>query len=187
MKLCIFYYDGFCEFETVMTSAVFSQEVVITVALEDRVYESAEKQRYLPHKKLNDLKMDEFDIFYIPGGNPDQLFEKEELIEFIQKAYLKNKTIVGICGGTALIAKTGLLKDKKCTGMTYGLNDVSEYSEIFKEAIIDDSQDFIDSDNIITSKGTAFVELALYLGKKFNIYKSEQEYQEDYKLLKNLK
>jgi putative intracellular protease/amidase len=101
MKLCIFYYDDFCEFETVMASAVFSQRGVITVALEDRVYESSEKQRYLPHKKLSELKMDEFDIFYIPGGEPDDLFEKEELIKFIKKAYSNNKTIAGICGGTA--------------------------------------------------------------------------------------
>ncbi|MGM0640413.1 MAG: DJ-1/PfpI family protein [Thermotogota bacterium] len=187
MKLCIFYYDNFCEFETVMTSAVFSKEGVITVALEDRIYESSEKQRYLPHKKLNEIEMDEFDIFFIPGGYPDDLFKKEELINFIKKAYSEDKTIAGICGGTALIAKTGLLDGKKCTGMTYGLKDVPEYAEIFKNCIIDDSKDVVDSENIITSKGTAFVELALYLGKKNNVYKSEEEYQEDYKLFKNIK
>ena len=187
MKLCIFYYDDFCEFETVKASAVFSQQGVITVALEDRVYESSEKQRYLPHKKLSELKMDEFDIFYIPGGEPDDLFEKEELIKFIKKAYSNNKTIAGICGGTALIAKTGLLKGKKCTGMTYGLKDVPENLEIFKDSIIDDSQDVIDSDNIITSKGTAYVELALYLGEKFGLYKDKNEYNQDYNLLKNIK
>lgn len=185
MKLCIFYFDGFCEFETVMASAVFSQEGVITTALEDRIYESSEKQRFIPHKKLSDLKIDDFDIFYIPGGVSDHLFDKKELLDFIREIHKKNKTIVGICAGTALIAKSGLLDGKKCTGLTYGIKSEEKYIPIFKNCIIDDNEDFIDSDNIIVSKGAAYIELALYLGKKFNIYKNSEEYQEDYNLLKN--
>ncbi len=47
MKIALFYYDGFAEFEIVLVGLVFHREHdIIAVALENREYKSEECQRF---------------------------------------------------------------------------------------------------------------------------------------------
>lgn len=83
MNVCIFYYDSFCEFEVVLSAAEFSSQNLISVALENKIYISEEKQRFILYKVINDI-----DLFIIPGGNPSYLYESSVLKDFI-KAIMK--------------------------------------------------------------------------------------------------
>lgn len=78
MNVGIFYYDGFCEFEVVLSAMQF-KDSYFTVALENQVYISHEKQRFLPDKTIDELNQDEIDIFIIPGGNPEYLYKNSKL------------------------------------------------------------------------------------------------------------
>ena len=185
MNVCIFYYDGFCEFEVVLSVIQFKNNY-FTVALENRVYISEEKQKFLPDKTIYELNPDEIDLFIIPGGRPEYLYNNFKLKDFINELNRKNKLISGICGGTYLMARYGLLKGKKCTGDSSGIEADKEYINLFKDAVITNDDVVIDG-NIITSTGQAFVEFAFELCKVMNVYENDNEALLAYKWFKNIK
>jgi 4-methyl-5(b-hydroxyethyl)-thiazole monophosphate biosynthesis len=186
MNICVFYYDGFCEFEVVLTFLLFSKENIFSASLENRVYISEEKQKYLPDKTIKEINSDDIDLFIIPGGNPSYLYSNEIIKDFIKELNLKNKYIAGICSGTKLMAKFGILNNKKCTGDSSGIKADADYIELFNKSIIQD-EDIVVDGNTITSTGQAFIEFVIKLGKIMNIYKDKEEMKSDYKWLKNIK
>lgn len=185
MNVCIFYYDGFCEFEVVFAAANFKKNA-FSAALENRVYISEENQKYLPDKMIQELNPDDIDLFIIPGGNPSNLYSNGILKEFIKMLNAKGKYIAGICGGTFLMAEYGILDNKKCTGGSTGLIAGAEYISSFEKSYIV-NEDVVTDGNAITSTGQAFVEFAVELGKIMKVYKNEDEVQADYKWIKNIK
>lgn len=186
MNICVFYYDGFCEFEVVLTFPQFRKENIISVALENRVYISEEKQRFLPDKTIEELNPEDIDLFIIPGGRPSYLFDNSSLRNFITALNARKKYIAGICGGTRLMAKYGILDNKKCTGSSSGIKQDDEYIELYRNAIIRNDDVVID-ENLITSTGQAFIEFSVELGKLMNQYETDEEAINDYKWLKNIK
>lgn len=185
MSVCVYYYDGFCEFEVIFAVNNFRNNI-FSAALENRVYISGEKQKYLPDKTIQDLNPDEIDLFIIPGGNPVQLYEKTELKEFLMKLNEKNKIIAGICGGAELMAYYGLLDNKRANGDSEGFR-VDESNRHIYEKVIIVNEDVVRDGNCITSIGQAFIEFAIETGKAMNVYKDDEQAKEDYKWLKNIK
>jgi putative intracellular protease/amidase len=185
MNVCVFYYDGFCEFEVVLAVNGL-RDHTISVALENRVYVSEEKQKFLPDKTISELNPEEIDLFIIPGGNPEKLYENEQLREFIAKLNQKNKFIAGICGGAELMAYYGLLDHKRANGDGQGFRVNETNKQIYEKIDIVD-QDVVRDGNCITSIGQAYVEFALELSKVMKVYKSDEEAIEDYNWLKNIK
>lgn len=185
MNACIFYYDGFCEFEVVLCAAHFRGSY-IAAAMEKRAYTSEEKQKLLPDKTIEELNTDEIDLLIIPGGNPESLYDNSKLKEFITELDNKNKLIAGICGGTELMAAYGLLKGKRCTGDSSGLKSDAKYIHLFRDAVIT-NEDVVVDGNIITSIGQAYVEFAVQLGKLADVFEDEEDTLADYKWFKNIK
>lgn len=185
MNICIFYYDGFCEFEVVFSALQFKSSC-FTLALENRVYISEEKQKFLPDKTIKEVNPEEIDLFIIPGGNPENLYNNSKLKDFISDLNNNNKFIAGICGGTYLMAHYGLLKNKRCTGDSSGLKANGKYIDFFSDAVIME-QDVVVDENIITSTGQAFVEFTFELCKIMKIFANEEEAISDYKWFKNIK
>lgn len=186
MNVCIFYYDGFCEFEVVLAAAEFSSQNLITVALENKIYISEEKQKFVPDKIIQEVNPKDIDLFIIPGGNPCYLYENSVLKSFIKDMNENEKVIGAICGGTELLAAYGVLDNKRCTGDSNGLKSDGDYIELFEKSIIVNDDVVVDG-NIITSTGQAFIEFASKLGRIMNIYKNENEAQKVYKWYKNIK
>jgi putative intracellular protease/amidase len=186
MNVCIFYYDGFCEFEVVLAAAEFSSQNVITVALENKIYISEEKQKFIPDKTIEELNPDDIDLFIIPGGDPCCLYENSILKNFICAINKNKKVIAGICGGAELLAAYGILDDKRCTGDSDGLKVDADYIELFRNSIILKDDVVVDG-NIITSTGQAFIEFAFELGMIMKIYKNKDEAQKGYRWYKNIK
>ncbi|MCD1295876.1 intracellular protease/amidase [Methanocella sp. CWC-04] len=185
MNVCVFYYDGFCESEIVLS--IWGRPVnFIFAALEDRIYISEEKQKYLPDKTIGELIPDDIDIFIIPGGDPSHLYDNIVLKDFIKALDEKNKWIAGICGGSFLMAKYGLLDGKKCTGSGSGVAPDSRFFPLYEKSHLVNEDVVIDG-NKITATGQAFVEFAIAIGKVMGIYKNEDEIKMEYNWLKNIK
>lgn len=185
MNTCVFYYDGFCGYEVVLAVNML-RDSVFAVALENRVHVSIEKQKYLPDKTISELNPDDIDLFIIPGGNPDKLYENKELKEFLLKLNEKNKLIAGICGGAELMAYYGLLDNKKANGGSEGFR-VNESNRHIYEKINIVKDDVVRDGNCITSIGQAYVEFAIEVAKAMNLYTNDEEIKEDYNWLKNIK
>jgi putative intracellular protease/amidase len=185
MNVCVFYYDGFCEFEVVLAVNQF-KENAFSAALENRVYISEENQKFLPDKTIKELNPDDIDLFIIPGGDSTQLYNNKELKEFIFKLNDRNKFIAGICGGAELMAYYGLLDNKKANGNSEGFK-IDESNKEMYENINIVYEDVVIDGNCITSIGKAFIEFAIEIGKVMNVYKDEEEIKSDYRWLKNIK
>lgn len=186
MNIGVLYFDGFWEQEIGLALNGFKDENIIAVALEDRVYVTEGKQKVLPDTTINKIDPDEFDLFIIPGGDPTHLFENPELKNFLIRLNEKNKYIAGICGGTFLMAKWGILDNKKCTGAGSGIDPNQSYSKLFNKSIVLDEDVVVDG-NTITATGQAFIEFAVELYRIMDVFDSEEELIKEYKWLKNIK
>ena len=193
MKIAILYYDGFAEFEVVLAGLVFHAEHdILAVALEDREYRSEEKQRFCVDQVIREVDVDSIDLLIIPGGDPVPLMESQELKSFVESLLAKNKKVGGICGGASMLAGLGVLKGRKCTGMTSGVEpsdrpNVNTEYEYYSESIVSDEHVVVDG-NIITAQGQAYIEFAMELARQMGIYEQEgEDYDADLNWLKNIR
>ena len=184
MNIFVLLYDGFFPPDIVFACLEFRDENLLTVALEDRVY-NANGQKLVPDKILADLNKEEIDLFIIPGGRNKKLFDNQELKSFLLDLNERNIYIAGLCNANYLMANYGLLENKKITGTGNPESD-KEYKDILKKSTIVD-EDFVKDGNIITAPGRAFIEFAVGLGKLMDVYENEEEAEKICKWLKNIK
>ncbi|MEW5868258.1 MAG: DJ-1/PfpI family protein [Chloroflexota bacterium] len=152
MKVALLYYDGFSEFEIVLVCLIFRRFDLFSVALENREYRSEEGQRFCVDQTIQDVDVDSVDLFVIPGGEPDELVDDPELKSFVESLIARNKKVAGICGGACLLAGLGVLKGKRCTGLSSGKDpDIPSY-RYFSESIFLDDHVVVDG-NLITAQG----------------------------------
>lgn len=67
---------------------------------------------------LSDVKFDDCDLLFIPGGMPGskRLGENKELVSAIEKTLARGKTVAAICAAPALVlGANGFLKGRKAT------------------------------------------------------------------------
>ena len=187
MKMALFYYDEFAEFEIVLVALIFPrQHEIIAIALENREYKSEEGQRFCIDQVIQDVDVDLIDLLVIPGGNPAPLAANRELKEFIEKLVARNKKVAGICGGAELLAGLGLLKGKRCTGGASGETPGTDEYQYFAESILSNEYVVVDG-NFITAQGQAYVEFAVELARQMGLVTSEEAYADRLRYFKNIR
>ena len=186
MKIALFYYDGFSEFEIVLIGLFFKEHEFITLALENREYRSEECQRFIVDKVIKDIDTQTIDLFVIPGGEPAPLVGNHELKNFVENLIAQNKKVAGICGGASVLAGLGVLKGKKCTGLASGRDPSLPSYQYFSEANFLDEHVVVDG-NIITAQGQAYVEFAIELARQMSLCEKEDDYGEALKWFKNIR
>jgi len=93
----------------------------------------------------------EFDHIVVVGGLVPQCLEvPEETLDYLRRAYLGKRTIVGLCTGGFLLAKAGLLDDRLCAVDTVHLNQLKH---LFPAVLAEDGQAYIDEGDIVTCRG----------------------------------
>ena len=187
MKIALFYYDGFSEFEVALVGLFFKQHDVLSVALEKREYCSEECQRFCVDRAIREVNVDEIELLVIPGGDPAPLIENRELKSFIEELLRRNKKVAGICGGSILLAGLGLLRGKRCTGMSSGVDPrPGTYYDYYSESTVVEDHVVVDG-NIITAQGQAYVEFAAELVRQMGLFKREEEYDEVVRWFRNIR
>ena len=186
MKIALFYYDGFSEFEVVLIGLLFKPHDLISIALENREYVSEEGQRFCVDQAISDVNLDSIDLLVLPGGDPAPLVGNLELKGFIEGLILRNKKVAGICGGASLLAGLGLLKGKRCTGMTSGVDPDRLSYKYYAGSTVSEAHVAVDGD-MITGQGQAYVEFAMELVRQMGLYQNDDEYEADLKWFKNIR
>lgn len=187
MRIALFYYDEFAEFEIVLVGLIFHHKhEIISIALENREYKSEEGQRFCVDQIIKDVDMDSIELLVIPGGDPSLLVGNQELKDFIEKLVSRNKKVGAICGGAELLAGIGFLKGKKCTGGTSGETPGTDGYEYFSETLLSDEHVVVDG-NFITAQGRAYVEFAVELARQMGLVNSEEAYADGLKYFKNIR
>ncbi len=73
--------------------------------------------RIMAEKRIDEVDPEEYDGIVLPGGDPGykNLERSRRLLELIKKLNEKNKLIAAICASPSILAKLGILNDKKAT------------------------------------------------------------------------
>ncbi len=119
MKIMVPLAQGFEEIEALTIVDVLRRAgiEVDTVGIPATLIAGSHGVRVFTDKKINDVKVEEYDGIVLPGGDPGyiNLGRSTSLTEMIKKLNAKGKLIAAICASPAILAKIDILFDKKAT------------------------------------------------------------------------
>ncbi len=104
----------------------------------------------------------EFDFIVIVGGQlPACLDHPKETIKYIRRAYGMNISIIGLCTGSFVLAKAGLLNNRRCA---VHIEHRNLLKQLFPRTLPETDQIYVNDNEIITCPGgTAALDLAFSL------------------------
>lgn len=187
MKTAVLYYDGFAEFEIVLTLLLLHKEAeIFSVALEDRKYRSEEHQWFYVDRTVYDADPSEIDLLIIPGGDSRPLYNNNELKTFISEVLNNGAKIAAICGGSELLAAQGFLDNIRCTGDTSGITKELDSYKLYQSTKLTEDQVVVDG-QFITGQGQAYAEFASVVAREMKILKGADDEKETLNWLKNIR
>jgi putative intracellular protease/amidase len=173
MRVAILIYDTCAQFEVVLASLFIKQKhEMVTVGLDDRAVTSMEGFLLKPHMLLEALAPASIGAFIIPGGQPDTIKGNLILGKKLRSFNERKILIAAICGGPLHLGTAGLLKDRRFTSSIY-----KERPDDFPGGTYVD-EDLVEDGNIITAQPNAYVDFALLLGKRLDVFKDQADYDE---------
>lgn len=125
-------------------------------------------------KTIDEVNVEDYDAFAIPGGFEEFDFYEEaydeKLLELIRKFDSLGKIIATICVGALPLGKSGILKNRKAT--TYHLRDAYRQKELVAFGVDVVNEPIVVDKNVITSycpetaSGVAFKLLEMLTSKE---------------------
>lgn len=158
--VAVLVYPGFSEFEVTVAMTLLSQQGrVDTVGLNDHLVRGEGGLRVLPTKGLQDVRVEDYQALIVPGGADIEplALAPGALPALVAEFAAAGKVVAAICGGTYLLGRAGLLRDRAYTvtftaAQREGLRLPEEHFTY---------QDVVRSGQVITAQGHAFVEFGL--------------------------
>ncbi|AIJ05819.1 intracellular protease, PfpI family [Methanocaldococcus bathoardescens] len=108
-------------------------------------------------KTIYDVNANEYDAIVIVGGigSKEYLWNNTRLIELVKEFNSQNKVVSAICLSPVVLAKAGILKNKKAT--VYPAQEAIE--ELKKEGAIYEDKGVVVDGNVITAKSPDYARL----------------------------
>lgn len=153
MKTGIFMYRECALFEVVVSAYLMKTKgdiCIISDSAED--FRTFEGITIKPDYTLENCSADDIDLLIITGGEIEEIQKMELLKELVSDLNKRNKKIAGICSGRIFLEDMGLISKSE--------------KEIFLEG------------NIIVSESNKYIDMAIEIGRLFNIYKNEEDLNE---------
>lgn len=172
-KIALLIFPTFSEFEiTVATAVLRHTHEIITAALTRDVVISEAGLMIQPHICVDELVTEEYTALIIPGAaDAASVMDEASVHQMIRDMDGQKKLIAAICAGPIILAKAGVLAKHVYTTSLY--RQYRDYLGCFDESGFR-QQGLVESENIITAQGFAFVEFGLRIGKKLNAFKDEE-------------
>ncbi|MFW9784694.1 MAG: DJ-1/PfpI family protein [Candidatus Heimdallarchaeota archaeon] len=179
--LC-FIYDGFVDYETVLTCSVLNSNSykVTYIAYDGEEIYSLSGLKVKPEKNTSDITdFKDIEGLIIPGGH--NRICKPELIRLINQINEEKKLVAAICAGPEFLAKSGILNGKKYTtsALPESYEEKKEKDPFPRETYL--KTRVIQDGNIITAQGFAFVDFAIKIWEWYNLFDDEEEKAEVWK------
>jgi putative intracellular protease/amidase len=171
----LFLFEGFADWEPAIVTAglnTYSDFEIRTFSVDGKSVKSMGNLTINPDLRLEDVKISDFDLIILPGGNKWEEGGNTEISQLIKNTFNSGKTIAAICAATTFLAKLGLYSHINHTsnGLDYLKKQVPEYAGdsryINKPCVMDK--------NIITANGAAMIEFAYNIFERFGIMKNEE-------------
>lgn len=166
----LFVFDGFADWEPSLVTAglnTYGDFNIRTFSADGNSVRSMGNLTINPDFKLEEVRITDFDLILLPGGNKWEEGGNVEISELIKDSSDNGKTIAAICAATTFLAKQGLYNKAKHTsnGLDYLKKQVPGY--------IDDcryiNEPCVADHNIITANGAAMIEFAYKIFEHFRI------------------
>jgi len=102
---------------------------------------------------IKDVNVDEYDaIIFVGGAGALKNLDNEDSYRVIREAFEKNKLVCAICIAPTILAKSGILKNKKATVWHSDL-DKSPIKVLEENGAIFVDEDVVEDENVITANG----------------------------------
>lgn len=152
-------YDNCCFYEIVILSYFmkFTGQKTVLCSLDGKAIDCMEGYSVNVDMSLKDVNIDETKCFIITGGDISNI-NNEEVHNLIINLANKDVLISAICAGVDVLEAAGVLKNVKST-----------HSE---------DTDISNDKNIITARANYYVDFAVEVAKKLNLFKDEADLQE---------
>ena len=159
MKDVFLVYDKSCFYEIVILNYFmsFSNCDMVFCSLDGKPVRAMEGFSVNVNVPLKALDIEQVRSFIIPGGNSSEI-DTPEVRAFLQALKIQEILIAGICAGVDVLDHAGILCDVKSTHSS--------------------DTDLVTDKNVITARANAYVDFAVEVAKKLNLFVSEADLQE---------
>lgn len=132
---------------------------VFTVAKTKAAIQARAGLKTLPDYSLADCPR--IDLLLVPGGVVDEQVRDEEVIAWVRASALTAQLVASVCTGAFVLAKAGLLDQKKATTHWEDLDDLRSQ---FPEVQVLDGVRWVDEGQVVSSAGIAAgIDMSLHL------------------------
>jgi 4-methyl-5(b-hydroxyethyl)-thiazole monophosphate biosynthesis len=168
----------FSEYELTVALSILKQgnHSMTTIGITSEPIKGESDLTCMPDKTIYNTDISTLDSILLPGCmDITTLYENNDVIEFIKNcAANKALIIAAISSSPFLLAKAGVLENRKFTiGMEY---EQRQITGLFNEENYSDDL-VVQDGNIITARGSGFIEFGLKLGDLLNLKFNSKWYQ----------
>jgi len=111
--------EGFEEIEALATADVLKRAGldVVLAGLPGTMVKGRSGIRVVTDKRIDEVESKDFDCLVLPGGNPGyvNLGKSKKILELINDFDKQKKQIAAICAAPSILAKAGILDDRRAT------------------------------------------------------------------------
>lgn len=159
MQTVVILYNTCCIYEIVILNYFlkFTNKNVVFVSVDGKTITSMEGYSMNVSEKLTDIDVTKVELMVVPGGNIKEI--DNALVYGYMRNVMANKGIIaGICAGVDVLEHAGILE---------GID--STYSTELDVAI---------TDHVITARANGYVDFAIEVAKKMNLFEDEHDLEE---------
>ncbi|HEC81918.1 MAG TPA: DJ-1/PfpI family protein [Thermoplasmatales archaeon] len=152
-KVVVLLAEGFEEVEALTVVDVLRRcdVEVDVVGVNSEVVVGAHGIRVVSDKQVNDIVVEDYDAFILPGGSPGyvNLRGDSRVLSLVKKAFEKNRVVAAICAAPAVLADAGVLEGKKATIYPGMEDEIEKVGAQVEEGLV------VQDGNVVTSRGPA--------------------------------
>lgn len=159
MKSVVLLYNTCCIYEIVILNYFlkYSGKNVEFVSIDGNAITSMEGYSINVSGIMTNTNTKNIELMIIPGGNIKEI-DNKIVWEYIKQIHSDNALIAGICAGVDVLDHSGVLDGIDSTHST--------------------ELDIVVTDKIITSRANGYVNFAIEIAKKMNLFKDDADLQE---------
>lgn len=159
MKSVVLLYNTCCIYEIVILNYFlkYSGKNVEFVSIDGNAITSMEGYSINVSGIMTNTNTKNIELMIIPGGNIKEI-DNKIVWEYIKQIHSDNTLIAGICAGVDVLDHSGVLDGIDSTHST--------------------ELDVVVTDKIITSRANGYVNFAIEIAKKMNLFKDDADLQE---------
>ena len=176
-KTAVLIYPNFSEYELTTALSILMQgaKPVSIISIDKEPVKGEAGLALMADQTMDQVNYEEFDSLLLTGCmDIFAILDNAKYIDFIKKiSNQENFTIASISSSPALLAKAGLLKNKK---YTVGLLEEARNSSGIFEAENYVNELVMKDGNIITAWGSAFIDFGILFGKTLDLQFEEGWY-----------